>query len=120
MSKVTVISGPPMTGKTTKAKKLVGDRKAVWTYLQARNQFSEVDFDTEVIVLEGVLFPEQEHIALGLIVSNTIAVTRREGDPLLLPIPEIIITTESNISDLPQGGVFERRVTVIDMLKTIV
>jgi tRNA uridine 5-carbamoylmethylation protein Kti12 len=54
MKPVTIITGPLCSGKSTKAKELIGNRKAEWFTSPAEIQHKRIDADTEVFVIDEV------------------------------------------------------------------
>lgn len=101
MKDVTIIIGPQGSGKTILAKELVNGKKAVYTFLREQYPFCEIDLETEVVVLEGVEFPKQAELVRRIIMAPSVTVDRKNEPSFQCPRPELILTTQANISDIP-------------------
>ena len=88
MKNVTIITGPPNTGKTTRAKEMVKGRKAVW--LPVCFDFSEITPETEVIVLDGCTSKNKELLKY-YITCKQLHSEDPGCRPILIDRPELII-----------------------------
>lgn len=104
MNKVTIILGPQESGKTTKARELIGERK--YTALSKSDLKSPFSWpgvykDTEVILIDE--FEKCERIK-NLITSETITVHKQAEWPFEMTRPEVIL-----VSGLYQEADFIKR-----------
>lgn len=93
MKKVTIITGPQASGKTTLAKQMTEGRKAVFiTPDKGGNHFlfHEVKEDTEVIVMEEAYSASQVRAISG---SNKIMIDRQCRNPIEIDTPDLIFTS---------------------------
>lgn len=101
MKKVTIISGPPASGKTTLAKKLCKNKKAVWMdgwEMKSDFRFRAVEPDTEVIVIEMDSINEAYLGRLKMLVTSThITVNKIGKQPFKMERPEMIIIAQRPI-----------------------
>lgn len=95
MKKVTIILGPPESGKTFKAKEMCKGKKSVWINnydLGSPFVFREVDRETEFIVIDEFGDKDIERIK-SLITSETIIRSKPGEWDYELVRPEVILTS---------------------------
>ena len=92
MKKVTIITGEHASGKTTLAKKLCENKKAVWLSSLDIEKVREVEFDTEIIVIDGLAIEDMEKLKM-LITTETFIATPKFKKEFFMERPEVIVTT---------------------------
>ncbi|WP_428663414.1 hypothetical protein [Runella sp.] len=104
MKKNTIIHGPALSGKTRKAKELVGNRKAAWVDFRFIKELtnprflSHVKKDDEVIVFDDVPYAMVSSLSTFLVGKITISPQAEES--FVLHDIEVIITIASVVFDL--------------------
>ena len=97
MKNVTIITGKQASGKTTKAKEMVANKKAVFLLqfeICNNYQYSKILKDTDVIVIDGLGLREKQEI-IKLISSDTILVNRKHEVSFKMERPELILVSNS-------------------------
>ena len=113
MKKVTIILGPPNTGKTTKAKEMVEGRKAAWMDISTFGllDFSGITPEIEVIVFDGCTY-RNKHLLTYYITCKQLHAEKKGCEPILIERPELIIIS----NDFKREDFRERSwVTFIEM-----
>ncbi len=96
-NKVTIISGPRGSGKTTLAQKIANGKKTVWIQnFDINNQFiyQNVEKDTEVIIAEEIT---AIYLIMCIISTDKIRVNKKMKEPFFMKRPEFIFVTKESV-----------------------
>lgn len=114
MKKMKVLYGPTQSGKTKAAKQMVEGKNAVWIEFRNKKQldnpyfFHKVNSATEVIVFDDVpvrfLEDLMSHLFLQVLTINS-----KGQEAFQIERPDVIITTDATVSELPNGESTKRR-----------
>jgi len=117
---VTIIAGKAGIGKTTEALRITKKRNAVQidcTGIDKRPfPFSQVDMNTEVIILEGasdrfIISPMFRALA-----STSSIKIEKKGEPAFVRImPDMVVTVQCSYKSLPKPVIRSTRYKVINM-----
>lgn len=102
MKNVTIILGSQASGKTTKAKEMVANKKAILLkQFDTNYPYSEILKDTEVIVIDELGLRDLAEVK-NLIKSDTILINKKHEVPFEMQRPELILVSNSlKKSDFP-------------------